>query len=129
MPRFGTRSTVNLSSVDKRLQEIFYKVIEDFDCTILCGHRGKEEQDMYYHSGLSKLKYPRSKHNASPSLAVDVSPYPIDWADDRRFYMLAGYVLAVADELEIPIRLGCDWDGDMDLKDQNFHDLVHYELL
>ena len=128
MPRFGTRSTLVLMSLDERLRNIFYEVIKEFDCSILCGHRGKEEQDYYFHNGLSKRSFPNSKHNVSPSLAIDVAPYPIDWDDERRFYLLAGYVLATANRLHIPLRMGCDWDGDMDLKDQNFHDLPHFEI-
>ena len=129
MPRFGATSMRNLSTCDERLQRIFKEVILGFDCTILCGTRSKELQDHYYRIGLSKLRYPFSKHNSLPSLAVDCAPWPVDWDDDRRFYLLAGYILKVADGLNIPIRLGCDWDGDMNLKDQNFHDLPHVELL
>jgi peptidoglycan L-alanyl-D-glutamate endopeptidase CwlK len=44
------------------------------DLTVTCGHRGKAEQDAAVKSGASKLAWPRSKHNRSPSLAVDVAP-------------------------------------------------------
>ena len=129
MPQYGTKSLAELQTCDKRLRVIFMEVIKGIDCSILCGTRGEEKQDFYYRVGLSKLKYPNSKHNIYPSLAVDVAPYPIDWDDERRFYILAGYVLKASDDLGIPIRWGGDWDGDMDLKDQNFHDLVHFELI
>jgi len=75
------------------------------------------------------LKYPTSKHNTYPSLAVDVMPYPIDWRDLYRIYYFVGYARGVANQMGIPIRCGADWDGDFNLKDQNFHDLPHFELL
>ena len=64
-----------------------------------------------------------------PSLAADVVPYPIDWEDHQRFYMFVGIVQGIAASMNIKIRCGADWDGDMEIKDQNFHDLPHFELL
>ena len=36
--------------------------------------------------------------------------------------------MRVAQDLDIPIRWGGDWDSDNNLNDQNFMDLVHFEL-
>lgn len=69
-----------------------------------------------------------SKHLALPSRAVDVAPYPINWGDKKRFYHFAGYVQGLAAQLGISLRWGGDWDGDNDLNDQTFFDLVHFEL-
>lgn len=99
------------------------------DVTILTGHRTEEVQNRVYSSGLSKVKYPNSKHNQLPSLAIDAAPYPIQWKDLDRFYMFAGYVKAIADSRGIKIRCGADWDGDFQTNDQNFNDLVHFELV
>jgi len=74
--------------------------------------------------GLTKL----SQHNYSPSRAFDLAPYPIDWQDRARFYVLAGVVLGAAADLGIDLRWGGDWDGDGTFQDQNFHDLPHFEL-
>lgn len=100
-----------------------------FDCTVIQGHRGQEEQDQAYRTGRSQVKWPHGKHNASPSLAADVAPYPIDWRDIRRFDHFAGFVKGVAAEMGLTIRWGGDWDSDHDLKDQRFNDLVHFELV
>jgi peptidoglycan L-alanyl-D-glutamate endopeptidase CwlK len=126
---FGERSRRNLATCHEELQRLFNEVIKHFDCSVICGHRGQEEQDEAYHRGHSKLKFPDSKHNKMPSLAADVVPYPINWDDLDRFYMFVGIVRGIAAMMDIPIRCGADWDGDMDLKDQNFHDLPHFELL
>ena len=129
MPAFGERSRNNLETCHGDLQKLFNEVIKHFDCSVICGHRGQEEQDRAFHDGRSKLKFPQSKHNKMPSLAADVVPYPIDWNDTRRFYMFVGIVRGVAAMMNIPVRCGADWDGDMEIKDQNFHDLPHFELL
>lgn len=129
MPKFGTRSTNNLATCHEDLQKLFNEVIKHFDCSVICGHRGQEEQDKAFHEGYSTLKFPASKHNKMPSLAADVIPYPVDWEDHKRFYMFVGIVRGIAAEMKIPIRCGADWDGDMEVKDQRFHDLPHFELL
>lgn len=129
MPAFGQRSQNNLETCHEDLQKLFNEVIKHFDCSVICGHRGQEEQDRAFHDGRSKLKFPQSKHNKTPSLAADVVPYPIDWNDTRRFYMFVGIVRGIAAMMNIPVRCGADWDGDMEIKDQNFHDLPHFELL
>lgn len=129
MPKFGYRSMKNLSTCDPRLQELFHKVIEKYDCSVICGHRNAHQQKKAFHEGKSKLNWPDSKHNKNPSLAVDVIPWPVDWLDMKRFYHFVGYVTAVAEMLNIPIRSGADWDGDFNLKDQNFMDLPHFEII
>ena len=128
MPAFSELSRARLATCHPDLIKLFERVVLIADCTVICGHRGEAEQEAAFRSGFSKVRFPASKHNASPSLAADVIPYPIDWSDRRRFYLFAGIVRGVAGELGIPIRLGADWDGDLDLKDQNFHDLPHFEL-
>jgi peptidoglycan L-alanyl-D-glutamate endopeptidase CwlK len=129
MPTFGERSRNNLETCHEDLQKLFNEVIKHFDCSVICGHRGQEEQDKAFHNGWSKLKFPESKHNKTPALAADVVPYPVDWEAKQRFYMFVGIVRGIAAMMNIPIRCGADWDGDMEIKDQNFHDLPHFELL
>ncbi len=129
MYKFGARSTRNLSTCHQDLQRLFNEVIKHYDCSVLCGHRPKEDQDKAYHSGNSSKDWPESTHNRYPSSAVDVIPWPVDWGAERRFYMFVGIVRGVASMMGIKIRVGADWDGDMEVKDQNFHDLPHVELI
>ena len=44
-----------------------------------------------------------------------------------RWYYFGGFVLGTAAQMGIDIRWGGDWDGDRDIHEQNFDDLVHYE--
>ena len=129
MPKFSNRSKRKLNTCDYRLRIIFNEVVKKFDCSVICGHRNKQDQNEAFYSRKSKLKYPRSKHNSKPSRAVDVCPYPINWRDTGKFYIFAGYVLRVADELSFKIRFGGDWDGDKETKDQSFNDLPHFEIM
>ena len=128
---FGKRSKRNLDTCDQKLKSLFMAVIEEVDCTILCGHRSDTAQNEAFDTGHSKAKAGQSPHNVSPSVAIDVAPYPIEWGNTKRFYHFAGVVRGMAKELGIHITWGGDWDGDYDLddKDQIFMDLVHFELV
>ena len=120
---------MQLNSCHSDLQKLFEEVIKHYDCTILEGHRTEDRQNELYSQGKSKVQFPDSMHNGYPSLAVDAVPYPIDWDDLRRMYMFVGIVRGIASQMNIPIRCGADWDGDLEVKDQNFHDLPHFELI
>lgn len=135
MPKFSETSASRLSQATASLQVLFDEVVKSYDCTILEGHRGRQEQQRAYNTGKSKVDWPNSKHNLIPAKAVDAAPYPIPerWGDHpnpkvlARFYHFAGYVLCVAQRMAISIRWGGDWDGDHDFRDQTFDDLVHFE--
>lgn len=79
------------------------------DMTVLCGHRRQAEQDAAVARGASKTPWPRSKHNRSPSDAVDVAPYPINWNDTHAFDVLHAYVAGVAHAQGIDL-FDIDWD-------------------
>ena len=128
MPKFGRTSRKRLKTCDEDLIFLFEEVVKYFDCSIIEGHRGKRLQNKYFKEGKSQLKYPDGNHNKKPSSAVDVVPYPIDFNDRERMTYFAGFVKGVALILGIPIRWGGDWNGNTDLKDNNFDDLPHFEL-
>ena len=128
MPAFGRTSEENLRTCDYRLGRVLREVVKRFDCKVIDGYRGEQAQTDAYNTGTSKVGWPHSKHNRMPSQAVDVVPYPIDWKDIRRFYYFAGYVIRTAQEMGIELTYGGDWDGDYEVKDQNFNDLAHFEL-
>lgn len=128
MALFSLISKARLATCHPDLQRLFHEVVKRFDCRVLCGTRSQMKQDAAFAAGYSKVQWPNSKHNRSPSLAVDVLPYPVDWGDTNRMYHFAGYVRRTAEELGIPLRWGGDWDGDTEVDDQDFNDLAHFEL-
>ena len=105
------------------------------DWLILCGWRGRIDQHAAFLTKTSMVDWPHSKHNhmingLPDSLAVDLSPYPYDGGKDKsRLYLVAGYAMAVANELGVKLRIGADWDGDFQTLDQQLQDPWHYELI
>ena len=128
MARFGKRSKERLSSCDDKLQKVFNEVIKHVDCSVLEGHRSGERQNKLYDEGKTKVRYPNGRHNANPSRAVDVVPYPIDWHDRERFHLFAGFVIGIAQSMGIKLRWGGDWNMNFDVYDNNFDDFPHFEL-
>lgn len=135
MPSFSSSSMSFLRECHPQLQKLFLIVVENYDCKVLEGYRSPSRQDLLHSQGQSRVKGGDSAHNYSPSLAIDIAPYPIpkNWGGDSKeeyakFYHFAFYVRGVADALGISIRWGGDWDGDNDVTDQHFNDLVHFEL-
>ena len=79
-------------------------------------------------SGASRVGSGR-KPTRVPSLAVDVTPYPVVWDDRERQTLFAGYVLATAKAMGVSLRWGGDWDSDTEVRDNGFDDLVHFEIV
>jgi len=131
MPKYGKISKARLATCDPRLQKVFNEVIKHWDCSILEGTRSEKRQNELYNAvpRKSKVKWPNSKHNSSPSKAADVAPFPLDWEDTERFYAFSGFVIGIATSMGITLRWGGDWDSDRDFKDQTFNDLPHFELV
>lgn len=151
MPKFSGKSNTVLLTCETPLQLLFLRVVKYHDCTIIEGHRSEERQNQLFAEGKTKAMYPDSAHNSLPSRAVDVLPYPINWmfeydvkaalksGDEKRYKealhniqrwaVFAGFVMGVAAMMQIPLRWGGDWDGDLDLADQDFDDWPHFELL
>lgn len=126
MPQFSAKSLGKLKECHPLLQRLMTDVIKTVDFSVICGYRGKEEQDLAYESGHSKLRWPQSKHNSSPSLAVDIVPYPIDWENIASFHMLSDEVKDAWDRIPESERDGFElsWGGDW----KKFRDYPHYEL-
>ena len=129
MPKFGKRSKERLATCDERLQKVFNEVINYVDCSVLEGHRGEERQEKLFKDGKTKVHYPNGRHNANPSRAVDVVPYPVDWDDRERFHLFAGFVLGIAYSMDISLRWGGDWNQNFEVDDNQFDDFPHFELI
>ena len=129
MYKYGKSSTARLATCHPDLQRLFNELIKDWDISILCGHRSKEDQNAAVRAGNSKTVWPNSKHNSTPSKGIDAALYPVDWNDTGRHYMFVGMVKQKAKDLGIDITCGADWDNDNNTDDQTFNDLVHFEVV
>jgi peptidoglycan L-alanyl-D-glutamate endopeptidase CwlK len=132
MAVFGSKSLARLSTCHPVLQVLMKRAIETapegMDFSVVYGVRTKEEQDAAYAAGNSRLKWPKSKHNSSPSMAVDIAPFvngAISW-DWAFFHPLAAHVKATWAAMSDAERGGMklSWGGDW----RSFKDGPHWEL-
>ncbi len=154
MPSFGEISASRLATCHNDLQVLFNEVIKYYDCQILYGHRTLSEQMEEYKKGRTyhitkkqweiKNKFEivtycdgeikKSKHNESPSLAVDVMPYPIEWKDKSGAAFFAGKVMEVyrrlkeEGKIKTNIRWGGDWNNNGRTIDEALIDYPHFEV-
>lgn len=144
MRSWSERSRKRLESCHTELQLLANEVLQIHDCSVITGHRGKEDQNRMYAEGKSKLKWPNGKHNSYPSMAIDLAPY-VDGVEpwDLKYSLyFAGIVLGVADILykqdmmQHNVRWGGNWSvirdgkaGARTFKNTPFYDGLHFELV
>jgi hypothetical protein len=122
MAKFSKRSLKNLAQVDPVLQVIMKLAIHIVDFSVVCGHRGKEEQNKAFAEGFSKLKWANSKHNSFPSLAVDIIPYPSGYkATPAEWAYLAGVIKGITSQMN---GWAITWGGHW----KKFIDKPHFEI-
>jgi peptidoglycan L-alanyl-D-glutamate endopeptidase CwlK len=120
MPEFSQKSLNILNQSYEDLIKLFKEVIKEYDCTIICAYRGQADQEAAYNAGMSHAHFKQSPHNFIPALAVDVVPYPTLWSDKNKLRELSEVVKKKANELDINIVWGGDFEG--------FEDMPHYQL-
>lgn len=124
-------SLIKLKTCDYRLILLAHEVDKRFPIQIICGERNEKDQEHAYQNGMSKLRFPNSKHNINKeqgrakSHALDAVPDPdnnpatLNWNDIEAFELMCLTFEQVADELGVKIRLGRDF---------KFKDFPHIEL-
>jgi hypothetical protein len=125
----GPKSKERLATCHELLQRIVTDAARQAEFSVICGHRGQKEQDEAFDRGNSKLRWPQSKHNHVPSLAVDLLPLPTQWADRKAFERLAVIVKGVANAMRVRVRWGGDWNDNGRSDDEKFYDGAHFELV
>lgn len=117
---FSQSSLSRLAECHPDLRRIAHELIKEMNVTVVCGHRDEAQQNLAFAKGMSKLQWPDSKHNKTPSEAMDICPYPISWGDIQGFLDMCTMIELIAQNLGIKIRLGRDF---------TFRDLDHVELV
>lgn len=115
------KSKQKLNECHSDLVKLIEAVAEDEKCSVICGFRGRQEQEKAFNNGTSKAKFGQSKHNLKPAMAVDVVPLPLDWEDIPAFERLGEKIMEKARELNIKIKWGRDFT--------NLKDYPHFELV
>lgn len=157
MSEYGTESKTNLETVHPIIRLVCNRAITLIDHKVICGWRGEAAQHEAFVSGNSKVDWPNSNHNRQvysevfkkwipESFAVDLAPWPIDYWNagstetqkregTLRFYYLAGIMIGIADELNLPgsfgmrLRWGGDWNRNGIFTDESFRDIGHFEII
>lgn len=107
--KFSKTSLKRIAECHPDLQRIAHELIKEMDVMVLCGYRGEKAQNEAFAKGHSKLRFPKSKHNRTPALAIDMAPYPLDWQARGRFEDMRTRIKAIAKRLDIRIR-HISWD-------------------
>ena len=105
--------------------------VSGIDFGISCGERNQKDQNEAYRTGKSKVQYPNSRHNSSPSMAVDIFASiggKASW-ELKYYYYLFGVISVVAKQLGIKIRHGLDFNQNGNFSDDAFLDGPHVELI
>lgn len=121
MFKLSKLSKTKLNSCHSSLKLLIEEVAREHKCAVICGHRGKYEQEQAFYQGTSKARWGQSKHNKIPSMAVDVVPLPLHWDDIESFEKLGNAIMEKAKELNINILWGRDF--------KKLKDYPHFELV
>ncbi|MCK5237729.1 MAG: hypothetical protein KAR06_12195, partial [Deltaproteobacteria bacterium] len=139
--KLGKKSQSVYDTLHPKLKLLVDMVLLHVDISLIEGLRPQQKQIEYFVKKLSKLDWPKSKHNKTrdPQLkaieykvsdALDLVPYPTAYKDKEQMIYTAGYVIACAHALGIKLRWGGDWNEDTILnnKRNDFFDCWHFEI-
>ncbi len=131
MRAWGPKSQRVYSSLCEELQQACDYILHEIaDVSLIKGHRTEAEQNALY-PAFTKVKWPNSKHNSYPSMAVDLQPFPLPQDEQElreQLTYIAGRIVEWGKHVGIDIRWGGDWDQDGDVTDNGFDDLYHFEV-
>ena len=142
MPYYGTKSKAKLATCHLDIVEVCVRAIASGpDHTIIWGGRSATVQADLVADGFSQRL--DSLHvigeGRELSDAIDLAPWPVVWPNRenqtqaecedaiKRFHVLAGYILGIAEVLGIALLWGGDWNRNWVYTDQRFDDLGHFE--
>jgi peptidoglycan L-alanyl-D-glutamate endopeptidase CwlK len=133
MSSFGKTSGGRLSTCHEDLQTVFNEAIKDtpVDFSIVCGVRGREDQEEAKRDGRSKASFGQSPHNYRPSFALDIVPMVngvARWDDVAAFRRCADHIMDVAETMGIDLTWGGDWNHDGDETVTDAWDKPHFQL-
>lgn len=135
----GKVSLQRLEGLDPRLVAVVKRAIQlsKQDFLVVEGVRSPARQAELYAQGRTKpgnvVTWVRvSNHftDAKTGLgsAVDLCPFPVDWNDPSKFLAIRAAMYQAADELDVALRWGGDWDCDCKFREKGETDLPHFEL-
>lgn len=121
MPTHSARSLKNLANVHPLLRVVADQAILTIDFTVVCGVRGKADQEKAFKDGFSNARYGQSPHNWIPALGFDAYLNPIDVHSESNARKLGEAMKVAAVQTGVLLKWGGDYLG-------RFKDLPHFEL-
>jgi peptidoglycan L-alanyl-D-glutamate endopeptidase CwlK len=129
MPTFGTKSKSYLVQCHPALQKVLKEAIKNVDFSIICATRGRAAQEEAFRNGFTKVHFPNSAHNQTPSVAIDFLPYPFrGWGVTSDFKRVGKAIIAAGKRVDIDIRWGGDFNMDGDKTTSDAWDAGHVEI-
>ncbi len=105
-----------LNTCHPELIRLMIEVEKVRDLVILCGFRNEVDQGKAFAQRRSRLRWPNSRHNSTPSQAVDAVPFPIPaWKDLHSFREFVDIVKEVAKKIDVAIVCGADFPKLVDM--------------
>ena len=130
MARYGRQSRDNHDGVHPLLVDWSFELVSIMNVKCIDGVRNLTTQREYVHLGVSLTM--NSMHliqSDGYGHALDLAPYPVDWNDTRRFYIMGGIGIALAHKMDIPITWGGRWNPDDDqFHLPEFNDIGHFQI-
>ena len=134
----GAKSLAKLEGVHPDLVKVVKRAIQisDQDFMVLEGVRTLKRQKELYAQGRTKpgpkvtwtLNSRHIPKDDGLGHAVDLVPYSVDWNTASKFTAISKAMLVAAEDLNIPIRWGGNWDGDDRPGEKGETDGPHFEL-
>lgn len=129
------RSLTRAKDVNPKLINLILLAIRrtpvDFGVAYQGGKRTPEEQNQLFKEGYSKCDgYEKlSKHQSGDAIDLNVFVGSKVVDNKEMLCVIAGVMFACADELNLKIRWGLDWNQNGDIRDNTFNDVYHFEII
>lgn len=133
--KLGERSLGRLKGVNPKLTELLLYAIArtpvDFGVAWMGGFRTAEQQNQLFKQGVSQRDGYKLISNHQTGNAVDLNIFVGNnlVQNDKMSCIVAGVILTCAEELNMHIRWGLDWNENGDIRDNKFNDIYHFEIV
>ena len=133
--KLSNRSLDRMKGVNPKLINLALLAIKrtpiDFGIAWMGGLRTPEEQNQLFKDGYSQMDgYEKiSKHQFGEAIDLNVFVGSKIVDNKEMLCVVAGVMFSCAAELNIRIRWGLDWNMNGDIRDNNFNDQYHFELI
>jgi len=133
--KLSNRSLRRLEGVNPKLINLLLLAIRrtsiDFGVAWMGGIRTAEEQNQLFKEGYSQRDGYEKISNHQIGDAVDLNVFVGSKMVENKemLCVIAGVMFACANELNVNIRWGLDWNMNGDIRDNTFNDQYHFELI